>query len=73
MRLIASDDRYNWLELDSSNIQPKILTQLNVEVNWCECPQCMSKRIYSIQYLPRHYGYYCTECKLAYRAERIQH
>jgi transposase-like protein len=70
MRIIASEGHYNYISVEPDTLPPKLLTQLNSDISWCECPECRSRRIYSIEYKPRKYGYYCTECKLAYVAER---
>jgi hypothetical protein len=70
MKLIATDTDYNWLEVEPDTIPPKLLTQLNATVQWCMCPMCRSRRIYSILYRPKHHCFYCTDCKTAYIGER---
>ena len=72
MSIIASEGQYNYISVQPDSTQPRLLTQLNADITWCSCPECNSRRIYSIQYSTRKYGYYCTECKLAYVAERIK-
>jgi len=72
MHIICSEGQYNYISVCPDTLPPKLLTQLNADLQWCTCPECDSRRIYSIQYAPRHFGYYCTECHTAYVAVRIR-
>jgi hypothetical protein len=72
MKVLSTEPTYGskqikWMEVEYPTTPPRLYTQLNYIIQWCECPICTGSDIWSCK-LPdsKHYGYYCKDCNLIY-------